>query len=328
MQKQILIAKLFGLDALDVALGKYELDKIQKEKLIQSLGLLAKGLPIDYIVGEVNILGLKLKVTPQSLIPREETEFWLQQFKQIVKAKNSCQLERSERSAEIVLILQRDNSLSIETIKDSNSNLKLIDIQNGDTEAASTKINSNLSKNKTLVDLGTGTGIIGLYLAEYYQKVLMLDIDPQTLSVAKDNIEINNKTNCQTLTSDTLLGLDLENLGGWDLVANLPYVPIGDLPYAKEYNVEFEPKLAIYSGEDGLDLFYKVLKQIKFIKNKPQVVLFELDPRNLSMAKAELEKLKYNCGIWHDQNGLERVLFGVVVAEFNYENFGPKTKCV
>jgi release factor glutamine methyltransferase len=311
MQKQILIAKLFDLDPLDVALGKYELDKIQKEKLAQSLDLLAQGMPIDYIVGEVNILNLKLKVTPQTLIPREETEFWLQRFKQIVK-NNSPFLKRSGSVAEGVMLMRDVNNGAALA---ASTNVNSILSNTGTGSLASLKATSHLEsnpKNKTLLDLGTGTGVIGLYLAECYQKVLMLDIDPQTLSVAKNNIGINNKTNCEVLICDGLLGLDLETLGGWDLVANLPYVPVTDLPLSQENKVEYEPQLAIYSGEDGLDLFYKVLNQIEIIKNKPQIVLFELDPRNIQASTTELQKLNYTCEIWLDQNGLERVLFGVI----------------
>ena len=166
----------------------------------------------------------------------------------------------------------------------------------------------------TLVDLGTGTGIIGLYLNGIYQKVYLLDVDKQTLKVAQQNIDLNAKNNCKTLLSNGLTKVEtvISKDEKWDLVANLPYLPSKDIPKAKEHKVEYEPAIALYSGKDGLELFNSVLKQIKIMKNKPINILFELDPRNIKQAQVNLQKLDYQTEIWFDQNGLERVLVGVV----------------
>jgi release factor glutamine methyltransferase len=251
MQKQILIAKLFNFDLVDVALGNFELNDQQKIKLEESLNKFYQGVPIDYIVGKIKILNLILKVTPKTLIPREETEFWIQKYKLIESTKTS-----------------------------------------------------------TLIDVGTGTGLIGLYLSDVYKQVYLLDIDPETIQVTKFNIAQNKIKNCKVLLSDGLQALSLEDIGPWDLVANLPYVPLCDLSDSVEYNVSYEPQIAIYSGEDGLDLYSQVLQQINNINNKPQIAAFELDPRNIEFAEKELQKFGYKTEIWKDQNSLKRVLLG------------------
>jgi methylase of polypeptide subunit release factors len=299
MQKQILIAKLFDLEPLDVALGNYELDENQKIKLKESLELLEKSVPIDYILGEVNILGLKLKVTPKTLIPREETEFWLQEFEKMLISHNEI-LNISKYPLEISrLKAQREGNI-------------VTNLGSKDFNSHYSETNTNPTSSKTLVDLGSGTGLIGLYLSRFYEKVLMLDIDRETILVADQNIVLNKVKNCKTVLSNGLKNLDLENINSWDLVANLPYVPLSDLPQAVQFNVEHEPQIAIYSGIDGLELYSQVLEQLNKTKNKPQTVLFELDPRNIREAKIELEKLDYKSEIWLDQNNLERVLFGAL----------------
>lgn len=255
MLKNILISKLFEIELLDVALGNYTLNQIQKIQLDSKLKQLESGVPLDYIIGKVKLLGLQLIVNEDTLIPREETEFWLQKYKIECTQFSPC-----------------------------------------------------------LIDLGTGTGIIGLYLSNIYKKVYLLDIDQKTLEVTKQNIELNQKTNCQTLLIDGLENIEKFTMDSekWDLIANLPYLPSEDINKAREYKVEHEPAIALYSGKDGLQLFNKVLEQIEKIEKKPQNVVFELDPRNIRQAQLNIDKLNYKTKIWLDQNGLKRVLVGVL----------------
>jgi release factor glutamine methyltransferase len=290
MLKNILISKLFDLDILDVVLGNYQLDQSQQKTLATKLELLESGFPLDYLIGKVKVLGLELIVNQHTLIPREETDYWLEKFRILISRKVECLVNSSPPEgwqSQTDGVFQGDAT------------------QNGDTVVADTK-------SHILVDLGTGTGIIGLYLSDVYNKVYLVDIDKQTLKIANQNIELNQKTNCYTLISNGLESLNsiLEEYTKWDLVANLPYLPSRDVIDAKEFKVEYEPALALYSGDDGLELFNKVIRQIKAMRNKPDKVLFELDPRNIQQAQINLKKLNYQTEIWLDQNGLERVLLG------------------
>jgi release factor glutamine methyltransferase len=290
MLKNILISKLFDIELLDVALGNYKLNQEQKAELEIKLELLNSGIPLDYLVGKVKILGLELIVNQHTLIPREETEYWLEKFRILISQKVECLVNNPPPEW---WQSQTDGAFQDDTT------------YNNDTEAAATN-------SKTLVDLGTGTGIIGLYLSDIYNKVYLVDIDEKTLYVAKKNIKLNQKDNCQTLVSDGLesvISVLAPNVA-WDLLANLPYLPSQDIQNAKEYKVQYEPAIALYSGESGLELFDKVLIQINELQNKPKNILFELDPRNIELAQIKLSKFNYLTEIWQDQNGLQRVLVG------------------
>ena len=83
---------------------------------------------------------------------------------------------------------------------------------------------------------------------------------------------------------------------------------------AKQNKIENEPEIALYSGKDGLDLYTKVLFQIKRLENKPEIVVFELDPRNINTAKNMLKSIGYRTHIWQDKNRLERVLTGSILS--------------
>jgi release factor glutamine methyltransferase len=173
-----------------------------------------------------------------------------------------------------------------------------------------------VTSSNLVVDLGCGSGLIGLYLSRYFRQVLCLDISSEAVGVANQNAIANNITNIEFQISNGLDYFINQNFSSsWVLAANLPYVSIGDLVNAKDYQVEYEPEIAIYSGEDGLDLFRIVLDQLKEMSELPIVVIFELDPRNIQEAKNLIETkfgTVYKNKIWNDGAGLERVLIGIL----------------
>jgi release factor glutamine methyltransferase len=161
-----------------------------------------------------------------------------------------------------------------------------------------------------LVDIGCGSGVIGLSLAKCFKKVILSDISKEALLVAKQNSEQLNIQNTEFIQSD-LLQFVLENkvdLVDWILIANLPYVPTADKQFSKENNISFEPEVAIFSGVDGLDLYRQLVKQLEIIQLKPEKCFFELDPRNVNPAKSLLHQLYPVVEISKDQAGLERFL--------------------
>ncbi len=166
-----------------------------------------------------------------------------------------------------------------------------------------------------IVDIGTGSGFIAIQMADYYKRVLAVDISKQALLVCKSNIKINDKTNIITFEADLLNHPALQllvNQESWCMVANLPYVPAADKITEKARNTQFEPDIAIYSGEDGLDVFRKLLNQLTTI-NLPKSVYFELDPRNIQVAYELLGKFKYSLKIVKDAQNHDRFLVGKLI---------------
>jgi release factor glutamine methyltransferase len=58
------------------------------------------------------------------------------------------------------------------------------------------------------------------------------------------------------------------------IAANLPYIPDDSREIQKSV-ADFEPRLALYGGADGLDLIRKLLIQISKLPQKPKFVLLE-----------------------------------------------------
>jgi release factor glutamine methyltransferase len=131
--------------------------------------------------------------------------------------------------------------------------------------------NSKLNKKCTqLLDLGTGSGCIGLTVAAELPQlqVTLADINQTALSVAQKNAD---KLGLRvTFVLSNLLGSVTEC---YDIIAtNLPYVPD---EYPVNRPVAFEPKLALYAGKDGMDLYRKFWSQTQELSKKPQLILAE-----------------------------------------------------
>lgn len=112
-----------------------------------------------------------------------------------------------------------------------------------------------------ILDLCTGSGCIGIACALYFEgaQVHLADISAAALEVAATNIdhyELAYRVRCQK--SDLFDGLVGE---AYDLiVSNPPYVDSEDLA---EMPLEYshEPALALGSGQDGLDITRRILRQ-------------------------------------------------------------------
>ncbi len=109
------------------------------------------------------------------------------------------------------------------------------------------------------LDLCTGSGCIGLAMAEYHPdwQVDLVDISPDALALARENLALHGlEGRAEIIESDLFAALQGRR---YDLiVSNPPYV--GEDEYAglaAEYG--HEPKLGLTSGEDGLDLCLRML---------------------------------------------------------------------
>ena len=126
--------------------------------------------------------------------------------------------------------------------------------------------------NLKIIDLGTGTGCIGITIKKYLPEsnVTLVDINPDTLKVTKENA---NK-----------LGVDVNIIESdfFDNIEDTFDVVISNPPYIKE-NEEIEslvkdnePHLALYAGTDGLDAYKKILSTIKNHLNSRYLIAFEI----------------------------------------------------
>jgi release factor glutamine methyltransferase len=110
---------------------------------------------------------------------------------------------------------------------------------------------------RKVLDIGTGSGCIAISLAHRLPQaqVTAVDLSPDALSVAQQNAERNNAQ------IEFLLGSFFQPVSErrFDLiVSNPPYITSADLADLQPEVRDFEPRLALDGGADGLDA-YRVL---------------------------------------------------------------------
>ena len=112
-----------------------------------------------------------------------------------------------------------------------------------------------------VLDVGTGSGCIALALAAEnpYVRVVASDVDEAALAVARRNAARLGLERRLVLVRSDLLA-DLPTDLRFDLVlSNPPYIPAAEYE-ALEPNVhDFEPRLALYGGADGLDVYRRLV---------------------------------------------------------------------
>jgi methylase of polypeptide subunit release factors len=142
------------------------------------------------------------------------------------------------------------------------------------------QLTSKVFSDLIIGDVGAGSGALGITAALELpgSQVELLEIDPAALLVAEQNAA-KYKLELPVLQSDLLAGSQLDHDV---LLCNLPYVPDA---HTINQAAMSEPRLAIFGGEDGLDVFRSLFKQIAGRTAKPRLILTEsLPPQHADLA--------------------------------------------
>ena len=134
-----------------------------------------------------------------------------------------------------------------------------------------------------ILDIGIGSGCILLSILKEKKNFYGtgIDISQKCLNISKKNA-FNLKVNSRLKLFKT--NVDKFNLGKYDLiVSNPPYIKKLDLKYLERDVLEFEPKLALNGGLDGLSEIRKVIfKSSELIKKNGKLILeIGFDQKNI-----------------------------------------------
>ena len=129
-----------------------------------------------------------------------------------------------------------------------------------ETEVLVDKIlNSFNSKRRRVLDLGTGSGAIGLSLAKERPEweIICSDLSFDALKVTLENMERNslrvNLVNANWLSSYKKNYFDI-------IISNPPYVDLSSKRVLSN-GLEFEPEIALFSGSQGLSDIKKIVQE-------------------------------------------------------------------
>lgn len=129
-----------------------------------------------------------------------------------------------------------------------------------DTELlAETVLRMNRAEGELAIDVGTGSGAIAAILAlDSGLRLVGTDISIPALEVARSNAE-RLQAKVQFAAADLLDPFADESAGV--VVCNPPYVPETDRASLQREVRDWEPALALFGGEDGTDLYKRLIPQ-------------------------------------------------------------------
>ena len=227
-----------------LAHGDEELSGDQADSYLALLERRKDGEPIQYILGETEFYGLPFRVTPDVLIPRPETEHLVEKTLELAALLNG-------------FVTGHDFSRAEESTKQTWAL----------APAGSPRI----------VDVGAGSGAIAVALAHRLPaaRITALDASPAALAIASENAVRNAVSDrIRFLESDLLAAVANERFEM--VVSNPPYVAIGDRDSLSVEVREHEPALALFAGDDGLDLIRRLVPAAFAVLEQGGFLLMEI----------------------------------------------------
>jgi release factor glutamine methyltransferase len=149
-----------------------------------------------------------------------------------------------------------------------------------------------------ILDVGCGTGVIGIALADTIQhsRVVAIDIEPIALATSLENAKLILGSNF----AERYAALEVDATDykpptdhQFDVVvSNPPYIPRDDMMALSRDVVDYESDRALCGGSDGMDVIRTIVcKWAKIWGKKPTSVCWmEVDPSHPSLLGAWLEK--------------------------------------
>ena len=309
LEVRLLLQESFSLDTANYLLKKrnplFELFGENKGLLDRLQGFFEnfekrrRRIPLAQILGRQSFYGLDFYVNEDVLIPRADTEclvdLVLEDYADFLKKEN-----RAESSSEV----QSYSKIQAQALK--------------------------------ILDLCTGSGCIGISVAKHlpYEELLLLDLSEKALAVAKKNAEKHLRGNVELLQSDLLTelpryleetksGEGLPEEGGCKeevsqrryslLLSNPPYIVRSVIPTLEREVSEYEPKMALDGGEDGLLFYRRIAKEAKAVLLPRARLYLEIGYDQGESVKDIFQKEGYEAvEVFPDLSGNPRVLRGIL----------------
>jgi len=153
----------------------------------------------------------------------------------------------------------------------------------------------NFFKNKkiNILDIGTGSGCILLSILKELplSRGIGIDISAKTIKIAKTNAK---KLNLLNRSKFRIFDLKKYKTGKYDLiVSNPPYIPSKDIKNLSKDIINYEPRIALNGGIDGLDLIRKIINMGNYLLKKNGLLVLEIGFNQYGKVSAIMRKYGY-----------------------------------
>lgn len=220
------------------------ISRCELDVLHNSVKRRASGEPLQYITGTTSFRHIDLKVEPDVLIPRPETEVLVSE---VLRRLPACKYNT----------FHEEHVIESQNVNSSNSSANIENVSCTDNENPQV-FASNGNSCIRIADIGTGSGCIACSLAFEHPLVdiVATDISPKACSLAEKNRDaLGLAGRIEIIQAD----IASEVGGSFDVVvSNPPYIPTSVLSTIPKEVISFEPELALDGGLDGLDVFRRI----------------------------------------------------------------------
>lgn len=182
-------------------------------------------------------------------------------------------------------------------------------IPRADTETLVEYVADNIgNQKKSVLDIGTGSGCIGISIAHYCKntRVSLLDISEGAIGVAMENAKKNN-VEVDIYKMDIMKEYPHESFDV--IVSNPPYIRSEVIETLQTEVKDYEPENALDGGADGLMFYRRITQLAPNLLNEDGMLVFEI---GYDQGK-DVDKIVggcFNChGIIKDLTGNDRVVW-------------------
>lgn len=160
-----------------------------------------------------------------------------------------------------------------------------------------------------ILDVGTGSGAIAISIAlETGRTVCASDISRAALAVARQNRDAYG-AKVPLFAADLVSAADLRSIDL--LVSNPPYVPGSDAANMQQEVRNWEPHVALFAGNTGLEIYDRLIQQAAGVVRPGGEIMMELGYQSLAGVRDMLAAKWRGINVIHDLAGWPRVVTAI-----------------
>jgi len=163
----------------------------------------------------------------------------------------------------------------------------------------------------TIVDIGTGSGVIAITLALElpHAQIYATDISQEALQVAEKNAN-QLQADVHFLHGDYLQPLIDQSIHADIIVSNPPYISKMEKPFISRTVKDFDPTIALFADENGFMSYRRILELSTNMVKSPDRIFFEIGHEQGKVVKMLIAKTypQANVDIIKDINEHDRIV--------------------
>lgn len=165
-----------------------------------------------------------------------------------------------------------------------------------------------IDSGKTVLDLCTGSGAVAIAVQKKTgARVSATDVSDKAIELAKENAALNG-AEIEFVTGD--LFAPVENKKFDVILTNPPYIKSADIETLQTEVKDFEPKLALDGGEDGLDFYERIFAEAQNYLNASGVIIAECGAGQAEEIK-RIAAGKFSVSVVKDYENIDRIIVAV-----------------